>query len=214
MIKNKILYPLSGLSLILFFALTEVQPFSTKLENVPRRATAHLFVLLLPSSFKNTSTLILLPFAFIFAFLAAIPFKKHGFRLLPFILILCGMSFFLFATLLKDANKIGPIWSLFGFAWIGANLWANDLNYFYGTVIAEFLWDMGSGAQALYYNIRALSEPYGNNISPKVVVIVDSIGVIITVICWIKMMDPDNLRIKISNRLHINLPSLKIKNET
>ena len=188
-----------GLCLIIFFACTEVLPFAHKLAQIPRRATAHLIVILFPASWVNYSALWLLVPGLISLILACIPFFFKGFRIIPLLLFIAGMSFFAFAVLLPDAKKDGPIWSLFGLAWIGANLWADELDYFYASVVALFLWDMGSGAQALAYGIHALSEPYGNGINPWVVVAIDSIGVIVTCICWIRRMEPKNIaaRLKI-----------------
>ncbi len=180
---------MGGFALIVFFACTEILPFASDIGQVARRATAHLLVLVLPSSMRSDSALWFLVPAFVALFLAGLPMRRRGFRPAALVLFIAGMSFFAFAMLLAHPTKDGPIWSLFGLAWVGANLWAFDLDFFYASVVALFLWDMGSGAQALAYGIHALSEPYGNGVSPVTVVTVDSIGVALTGVCWALRLD-------------------------
>ncbi len=179
-----------GVALIAFFACTEVLPFASAIRQVARRATAHLLVLVLPSSMLGRSALWLLVPAALLLFVAALPMRRRGLQVVPLVLFVAGMSFFAFAMLLPHPTKDGPIWSLFGLAWLGGNLWADDLDFFYASVVALFLWDMGSGAQALSYHIRALSEPYGNGIPPAVVVVLDSAGVVATLACWRLGLEP------------------------
>lgn len=144
---------------------------------------------------------------------AVLPFFRNGFHWLPLMLFLMGMSFFVFTELVPQARNFGPVWSLFFFTWLGANLWANEIDYMYATIVGSFLWDMGSGAQGLYYNIHALSEPYGNGIVPWVVVLVDCVGTLVTLLFWFLRIDPEDIRIKINEKFNLALPSLKLTSD-
>ncbi len=198
---------IAGICLVLFFACVEVLPFSPTLNKVSRRATIHLLVLLLPASTHGVSSLWLLVPGLIALGLAVYPFKYSGFKLWPALLIVGLSVFFILALTIPHPTRQGLLWSLFALPWIGANLWAADRNYFFSSVVGLFLWDLGSGAQAMAYGIRALSEPYGNGIPPEVVVIVDSVAICAVLITWYVGVDPKEILTRSLGRYRANFKS-------
>lgn len=198
---------IGGICLILFFACVEVLPFSLTLGRVSRRATIHLLVLLLPASTHSASSLWLLIPGVIALGFAIYPFKYSGFKLWPALLIIGLSVFFILAFTIPHPTRQGLLWSLFALPWVGANLWAADRNYFFSSVVGLFLWDLGSGAQAMAYGIHALSEPYGNGIPPMVVVIVDSVAICAVLIAWYVGIDPKELSTKLLSRYRANSKS-------
>ncbi|MCL4449096.1 MAG: hypothetical protein M1483_00960 [Actinobacteria bacterium] len=189
-INNAAVKAFCGVSLILWLLFSETIPLVKTFGAIPKVATVHLLILLLPQSWHGFSTMFLAIPAGIFLCIAFLPAISVPINKLAFLLFLIGMLFFPAAGLIPDSFRIGPLWSLLFFAWLGPMLWFKDSDYFYGSVIAAFFWDMGAGAQGLFYSLHALPEPYGNGIPPIVVTIVDCVGITATIICWIKGVDP------------------------
>jgi hypothetical protein len=206
-VSNTVSEIAGGICLIIFFACVEVLPFSSTLGRVSRRATIHLLVLLLPASTHSASSIWLLIPGMIALGLATYPFKYSGFKLWPALLVVGLSLFFILAFTIPHPTRQGLLWSLFALPWIGANLWAADRNYFFSSVVGLFLWDLGSGAQAMAYGIHALSEPYGNGIPPVVVVIVDSVAICAVMIAWYAGIDPKELLTKSLGRYRTNFKS-------
>ncbi len=174
-----------GLCLIIFFAMTEWLPFAKTINGMSRHATAHLLVLLLPRSALSGSPLwFLIPAAAALAG-AVLPFRHRGIRIFPALLILSVAVFFALAETIPDPTSVGPLWLTFVLPWVGAVWWAWDLDYLMATVVAAVLWDLGAGAQALYYGTRAVPEPYGNSIPSAIVVSIDSSAALIVTTLWL-----------------------------
>jgi hypothetical protein len=129
---------IGGISLICFFAFVEAIPFGSRLNQIPVQATVHLFILLLPNSFLSLSSNWLLIPGSVFFLIAINPFFYKGFHLGLLILICLGLSFFIVVNVVPHAGRYGQIWSLFFFTWLGANLWANEIDYLYASIIAAF----------------------------------------------------------------------------
>ncbi len=190
---SRALAGIGGISLIAFFACTEILPFTAHFHGVAKNATAHLVVVMFGSNWHNASTLLFLIPAMVFLVLACLPFRDRGFQPLCALLCLVGMLFFPLSEILPNPTHIGFLWGLFGFTWIGANLWVWERDYLFASLVGLFLWDLSAGAQGLAYHMKALAEPYGNAIHPQTIVIIDCTAICIVVIAWFLGLDFEKL---------------------
>jgi len=200
-----------GFSVILLFIFSEALPFASTFSKIALNATVHVLVLVFPPSWMSQSSYWLIIGSVISLVVMAVPFVKNQHRrsslppsqlrrVVGGILFLVGLSFFPLAVLLPNASSIGQLWSLTGFTWIGANVLAEDLDFFWASVVGLFIWDLGAGAQGLAYNMRGLNEPYGNHISPVVVTAIDCTGIVLSSLGWKLGLDPGKLLRAVSER--------------
>jgi hypothetical protein len=184
---------LAGIALIGFLAVAEVIPVSSTLGDCPRFFTAHLVLHELPRGTADASSLWLAPIAACLLVLALLPGLSRGMRPAPAVILLAGLSFFSAAAAIPNAENVGPLWLLLGLVWLGANLLVRDVDYFYGTVVGAFLWDLGAGVQGLAYGVHGLPEPYGNGVSPVFVTAVDCVLIVAASVLWRIRLDPESL---------------------
>jgi len=200
-----------GFSVILLFIFSEALPFAPTFSKIARNATVHLLVLAFPKAWMDASSYWLIIGSVLALGMMAVPFFENDRRrscLLPsrarravgFLAFFAGLSFFPLAVLLPRASSIGPLWSLTGFTWIGANLIAEDLDFFWASVVGLFMWDLGAGSQGLAYQLRGLNEPYGNHISPVVVTTIDCVGIVLACGGWKLGLDPGKGLARVSKR--------------
>ncbi len=182
---------LAGVSLIAFLAVAEVIPVASTLGASPRFFTAHLVLHLLPASIQRASSLWLAPIAAALLLAAISPARRRGVRRLPVATLIAGLCFFPIAASIHDAQSVGPLWLLLGLVWLGANLWFRNVDYFYGTVVAALLWDLGAGVQGLLYGVHGLPEPYGNGVSPIFVTAFDCVAIGVAAWFWWRRFDPE-----------------------
>ncbi len=196
-----------GFSVILLFIFSEALPFARTFRQIALNATVHVLVLAFPSSWLGSSSRWLIIGAVLALAVMCVPMVRFDWRrsVLPpsrprrvagLLLLLAGLSFFPLAVLLPNASSIGPLWSLTGLTWIGANLLAEDFDFFWASVAGSFLWDLGAGAQGLAYHMRGLNEPYGNHVSPVVVTTLDCIGFLLACIAWKAGLDPGKIALR------------------
>jgi hypothetical protein len=192
---------LAGFSLIGFLAVAEVIPVSSTLGGCPRFFTAHLVLHALPRSTAAVSSLCLAPIAACLLVAALLPARGKGFRRAPIAMLVAGLSFFPLAAAIPGAENIGPLWLLLALVWLGANLLVRDVDYFYGTILGAFLWDLGAGIQGLVYGMHGLPEPYGNGVSPAIVTTADGVLIIAASVLWRIRVDPESLLAKLRGAL-------------
>ncbi len=190
-----------GMSLIGFMAFAEVIPVASKVGSTPRFFTARLLlaplwgqVRNLPSSVLAAPALVLLACALVPAFLSN---RKQYLPTIPawlrWALVAAGLAFFPIAASVRHASSIGPLWLLLFFTWLGSNLLAGSVDYFWSSVLAAFFWDMGAGVQGLYRHLAHLPEPYWNAAPPEVVVGVDVALILLASAMWVRAVDPGAL---------------------
>jgi hypothetical protein len=191
---------LSGLCLILSLTLSEVFPVSSTINKTPQFFTARLILTPIWDSIKSQHSWVLLVPAVVLFIISLSPYlyNKDTKELKWFptwiavVLIVIGLSFFPLAYSIKDAQNIGPLWSLLFFLFAGVNLVVQNKDFFFAATISAFFWDMGAGIQGIMRSIPTLPEPYYNTASPKLVLVVDSLAILITIVIWISGIKPSD----------------------
>lgn len=190
-----------GFSVVLVFVFSEALPFARTFRQIALNATVHLLVLAFPSGWLGSSDRWLILGSAIAFLVMLVPLLNRERRrsdleisraatIAGVAALLAGLSFFPLAVALPHASRFGLLWSLTGLTWLGANLIAEDLDFFWASVVGLFMWDLGAGAQGLAYSMHGLNEPYGNQISPVIVTGVDCAGIVMASLAWKLGVDP------------------------